>query len=343
MRALFFPSKTVNLALQGGGAHGAFTWGVLDALLEDGRLSFDAISGTSAGAMNAVVFAQGWMAGGRDGARQALANYWGEISRRSYNAFATSGQAKAPTLSAMSKMFMKWTSHLSPYELNPMDHNPLREVVQQQIDFEGLRRHSPFKLFIAATHANSGQLRVFREHELTAAMLLASACLPTLHHSIEVEGQPYWDGGFSANPPVSCFMSGPRCARNVLLVLLSPLMYREAPRAADEIKHRVLELGFTTSFLAEMRVLAQALRHARGSVLPLGRWERRVSGAHFHIINAEDLDAMERAETKLITNAPFLETLRDLGRERAQGWLDRHYEAVGRCSTVELGELFDGR
>ncbi|TAL16581.1 MAG: patatin-like phospholipase family protein, partial [Aquabacterium sp.] len=173
---------TVNLALQGGGAHGAFTWGVLDALLEDGRVAFDGISGTSAGAMNAVALADGWMRGGREGARQALAGFWQEVAQRWQR--SQPGLGLRGSDAPWNRMLRQWASSFSPYELNPLGHDPLREVVQACFDFERLRRESPFRLYIAATEVRTGRLQLFREGELDASRLLASACLPTLQHAV---------------------------------------------------------------------------------------------------------------------------------------------------------------
>ena len=194
------PSR-LNLALQGGGAHGAFTWGVLDVLLEDPRIRFEGLSGSSAGAMNAVAFADGWLKGGRDGARQALAEFWTWAGKHTLPG-VTQGKGEAISLSPAGKMLANWAGHFSPSQLNPFDLNPFRDQLERQIDFKRLRRRSPFKLFIGTTQANTGKLRVFRESELTVDVLLASACLPSIHRSVLIDGEPYWDGGYSANPAV---------------------------------------------------------------------------------------------------------------------------------------------
>ncbi|MDD5250062.1 MAG: patatin-like phospholipase family protein [Rhodocyclaceae bacterium] len=332
--------RRVNLALQGGGAHGAFTWGVLDRLLEDGRVYFDGVSGTSAGAMNAVVLANGLMSGGNDGARAALAAFWAAVAgSQPYKAAvpALDGEniALAPALKAM----LRWTSYLSPGQLNPFDLNPLRDIVEAQIDFARLRTASPVRLFIAATHANSGKLRLFRQPELSADALLASACLPTIHRAVVIDGEPYWDGGFAANPAV--FPLFYECdSRDILLVLLAPLKHKETPDSAAAIKDRVLELTFNSTFLREMRMFAHLREYVSRSWLPLGRFERRIVRSHFHVIEAEDLMCQLTTETKLTADMRFFEMLRDRGRERAQDWLQAHAEDVGRRSTVELSELF---
>ncbi|UCV15752.1 patatin-like phospholipase family protein [Quatrionicoccus australiensis] len=329
----------LNLALQGGGAHGAFTWGVLDGLLADGRVSFEGVSGTSAGAMNAACLAQGLMAGGRDGARQALADFWTAVAKSSPFDQGRQSAGMAPAM----KMMLQWTEHLSPEQLNPLDLNPLRDIIGQQIDFARLRRESPVKLFIAATHANSGKLRIFKNHELSVDALLASACLPTIHRSVIIDGEPYWDGGYSANPAV--FPLFYECtAADIMLVLLTPLRYSETPETAQDIRVRLRELAFNATFLREMRMFA----HLRDQVgeswlpdwLPLNRFEQRLKRQRFHAISADALLGALPAESKLTVNIEFFESLRDDGREHARAWLASYWPSLGRQSTLDLGKLF---
>jgi NTE family protein len=333
-------SQAVSLALQGGGAHGAFTWGVLDHLLEDGRLRFDGVSGTSAGSMNAVVLAQGLMVGGFDGARAALSKFWNTVADSApFVASMPAGEGGFPVLGPVVRLMLQLADHLSPAQLNPFDLNPLRDIVASQIDFEQLRARSPVKLFIAATHANSGKLRVFRSAELSVDTILASACLPTIHHSVIIDGEPYWDGGYSANPAV--FPLFYHCGSpDILLVLLTPLRYKETPRTAYDIKARQRELGFQSTFLREMRVFAHLREFVSGSWMPLGRLERRVARVRFHMIAADELMSELPAETKLIADKRFFTMLRDSGREHAKAWLDEHRAALGKRSTVDLASLF---
>jgi NTE family protein len=223
--------------------------------------------------------------------------------------------------------------------MNPYDVNPLRDIVAAQIDFDRLRTASPVKLFVAATHANTGQLRLFRTPELSADTLLASACLPTVNRAVEIDGEPYWDGGYSANPAVLPLLQECR-AHDMLLVLLSPLRHKGTPGTLEEIRERVLEFAFTTSFLREMRILAQLRDAAAKSWMPPGRFERRVASAHFHLIDAEDVMSDLTAETKLAANMKFFVRLRDLGRARAQAWLHEHFAGVGQRSSVDIGRLF---
>ncbi len=331
---------SLNLALQGGGAHGAFTWGVLDALLADGRFDFDGVSGTSAGAMNAICLAQGLMSGGRDGARAALARFWHAVADSS--PFPSSGNDASgdpPKMPAALKLMLQWTDYLSPEQLNPLDINPLRDILVEQIDFERLHRENPIRLYIAATHANSGKVRIFRNPELSVDAILASACLPTIHRTIEIAGEPYWDGGYSANPAV--FPLFFECdSADILLVLLTPLHYAETPASAQDIKGRLRELAFNATFLREMRMFAHLRTLVSTSLFPLGRMERRLNRARFHVINAESLMSELHAESKLSVNLPFFKRLFDNGQAQAEAWLSEHHGAIGQQSTVDLKGLF---
>ncbi|MFV0371043.1 MAG: patatin-like phospholipase family protein [Azonexus sp.] len=346
------PTIPINLALQGGGAHGAFTWGVLDALLEDGRFSFEGVSGASAGAMNAACLAHGLLQGGREGARRALADFWLAVADAAPPSFAV---GPALNMAPAMKMMLQWTSHLTPEQINPFDLNPLRDVNEAQIDFAGLREHSPVKLFIAATHANSGKLRLFRDSELTADMLLASACLPTLHRTIHLAGEPYWDGGYSANPAVCPLVYHCRSA-DILLVLLTPLHFSETPEGAKEIRARLNELAFNSTFLREMRMFAH-LRDQIGSAplpdslpaslfaslldrLPLARLERRLAGLRFHAISADSVLGELPSDSKLNVNREFFLELHAVGRAAARRWLAAHGDAPGQRPTLDLGKLF---
>jgi len=331
-------SATLSLALQGGGAHGAFTWGVLDALLEDGRIEIKGVSGTSAGAMNAVVLAHGLLKGGHDGAREALANFW-EAVASSAPMLSTGANIRSGHPASSIKILLYWTHLLSPREFNPLNINPLRDIVTAQIDFEHLRAACPLDLFIATTNANTGRLRLFRTPELSAACVLASACLPTVHHTVEIDGEPYWDGAFSANPAVFPLIH--ECeARDILLVLLSPMAHGRTPQSAEEIRRRSQELAFKSTFLREMRSLAHAREYASRTLLPMGRLERRLKQANLHLIADDALMGRLAAESKMTTSQPFLEMLRDQGRAQAREWLESHYQALGRHSSVDIAAVF---
>ena len=346
-RSLGPQRRTLNLALQGGGAHGAFTWGVLDALLQDARFDYEGLSGTSAGALNAALFAHGWLEGGqsdpREGAREALSRFWTAVASQVPFEWFTQGNGETIALSPAGKLLMYWTGHFSPSQLNPLDLNPLRDLINKHIDVERLRAACPFKLFIAATQANSGKLRVFRETELSTDVLLASACLPKVHRPVEIDGEPYWDGGYSANPAV--FPLFYDCdSRDVLLVLLSPLKHQTTPSTQEEINHRAMELAFSANFMREMRMFVHAARFASEGLLPfggLGRLERRLLKMRFHMIDSQDLASLQRTETKMISHGPFLELLHDQGRDRALAWLAEHGQGVGQRGTVNLHKWFE--
>jgi len=321
--------RRLNLALQGGGAHGAFTWGVLDRLLDDTMLSIEGISGSSAGAMNAVVMADGWLKGRRVGAQQALMP----------PSMVVRGEGEGIHLSSGSKLLASWAGQFSPMQLNPFELNPLRDLLAKLVDFEALRARSPFKLFVAATQANTGKLRIFREHELTLDMLMASACLPKIHHPVEIEGAPYWDGGYSANPAIFPLLHD--CdALDVLLVLLSPLRRDDTPRTVKEIDARITELSFSAAFMREMQTYARAAQSSGSSDAAEGSLESRLRAMRFHMIDVFKLSALERIETQALAHGPFLELLRTQGRERAAAWLDGDAESVGERSSIDVQEWF---
>jgi NTE family protein len=335
--------RPLNLALQGGGAHGAFTWGVLDALLADENFSVEGISGTSAGAMNAVCLAAGLLQGGRQGARQLLREFWTAIAREA--PFTTPNEG--PNLPPALKLMLPLTAHLTPEQLNPLDLNPLRDILAQLIDFPALQQAAAPRLFIAATHANSGKLRIFRGAELTLDALLASACLPTLHRTVMIDGEPYWDGGYSANPAIFPLVYD--CiSPDILLVLLTPLRYQATPASAVDIRQRLTELAFNATFLREMRMFANLREEAERRRLPdwLPKWlqlaplEQRLRRVRFHAITADSVLGPLPAESKLAVNLPFFEKLHADGRLHAQQWLAQSAPAVGRQSTLDLGALF---
>lgn len=334
--------KPLNLALQGGGAHGAFTWGVLDTLLADEDLVFEGISGTSAGAMNALCVAHGLMSGGRAGARAALRDFWLAVAGSSPFP-ARSG--KAAMLSPTVKLMLRWTDHLSPAQLNPLDIDPLRDLLEASFDFARLARESPVKLYIAATHANSGQLRIFQQRELCADVFLASACLPTIHRSVVIDGEPYWDGGYSANPAI--FPLAYQCAAaDILLVLLAPLRYAATPTTAPDIRERLRELAFSSTFLREMRAFAHlqaniaALATAAAPAPALGVIEQRLASLRFHAIGAEQTLASLPAESKLAVDVAFFEKLFADGQRHAQQWLAQNKASIGQTATLDLASAF---
>lgn len=330
----------VNLALQGGGAHGAFTWGVLDALLADGRIRPVAVSGTSAGAMNAVALAQGLMDGGADSARESLHRLWKAVAD-SVPALvgALPPQGLNGSTSAWLSMAMDWTRYLGPANFNPLDLNPLRRVVEAQFDFERLRREQPLRLFIAATEANTGRMRLFTEAELSADVLLASGCLPTLFHPVVIDGVAYWDGGYSANPAVFPLLATSR-ACDTLLILLNPLHHEQTPHTGAEIQARLTSMSVQSGFVREMQLLAQAQVRAQRRWWPGDRLDRQLARSRFHLLDGGAALGELAIESKMVVQRDFLLTLFEQGRQLATGWLKRHGAALGQHATVDLARVF---
>lgn len=326
----------LNLALQGGGSHGAFTWGVLDALLEDGRYKFEGVSGTSAGAMNAICLAQGLMTGGNDGARQTLADFWHSIAS-SGSPFTTFWESHHA--STAMRMMLQWTKHLSPEQINPMDINPVRDVLLNLIDFDRLRTESPVKLFIAATHANSGKVRIFKNQEMKVEAALASACLPEISHTVIIDGEPYWDGGFSANPAI--FPLFWECdSSDLLVVLLTPLRFSETPYSPKAVQNRLLDIAFNSNYLREMRMFAHMKEELSKLAVPSWKFERKLRNVHFHAIHAGDTLENLPPDSKLAVNMPFFERLKNSGREYAQQWLEEFGNDVGVKSSLDLSKVY---
>ncbi len=329
------PAKRVNLALQGGGSHGAYTWGVLDALLADERIEISGVSGASAGAMNAVVLAYGLQIGGGQGARERLEAFWLSVSRDGglpiaartlFAAWLGAWQAFSPPgwAAAASQL-------TSPYTFNPLDLNPLREHLAEAVDFDVLRRGESPKLFIAATNVNTGQGEIFRRDSLGADHVMASACLPRLFQAVVIDGAPYWDGGFSGNPPLWPLFYETNC-RDTIIVQINPIARAETPHSAEDIGNRVNEITFNAGLLAELRAADFVARLIDRGVLKDPAYTRQ----RLHRIGGEGGLDRFGARTKTDVSWSFLKTLRDLGREAAREWLARHFDAIGARSTLDV-------
>jgi NTE family protein len=330
--------KTINLALQGGGAHGAFGWGVLDRLVEDERLDIDGISATSAGSINAVVYAHGRMQGDRKGARDALEGFWRKVSESGQKYSPLQGYAwtEGSNLNYAPGylMFESMIRSLSPYQFNPFDFNPLREVLAQCVDFGALPGCKCVELFISATNVRTGKIRVFRNHEVTLDSVMASACLPQLFRAVKVDGEPYWDGGFMGNPALFPLFYHTQ-SRDVVIVHINPIERPGEPMTAPEIQDRVNEITFNSSLLRELRVVAFVTKMIdEGWVKDeyLGRLKRVL----MHSISADDALLGLPVASKLNTDWTFLSHLRDLGRDAAGAWLEQNYKHLGERSTVDL-------
>jgi NTE family protein len=333
--------KSVNLALQGGGAHGAFAWGALDRLLEEEGLAIEGISATSAGAMNAVVLAYGLTVGGRQGARQALDAFWRGIAQ----AALFSPLQPSPwdrffgnyglEMSAVFPLFDALTRIVSPYQSNPLNYNPLRQVLESSIDFAELRRRSAVKLFLSATNVRTGKVRVFRSEEISADAVLASACLPFLFQSVEIDGEHYWDGGYMGNPAVFPLIYECDCA-DVVVVHINPIHRPDVPTTAPEIMNRINEISFNSSLMREMRAVNFVSRLIDDGKVSPGSLRRML----IHGIAADDLMSTLGVASKLNADWDFLLRLRDTGRERTEQWLAAHFDRVGAESTVDLQNVF---
>jgi NTE family protein len=328
----------VDLALQGGGSHGAFTWGVLDRLIEEPWLRIDAISGTSAGAMNAALVADGWTQGGAEGARTALDNYWRRVSQ----AAAFSPLQRSP----LDRLMGRWTLDtspayltmdlmarvLSPYDLNPLGLNPLQNILAESIDFGRLAR-APIKLFITATNVRTGRGRIFRNAEITADVLLASACLPTMFQAIEIDGDPYWDGGYAGNPTLTPLVRESD-AHDTILVQINPRERPDLPRTANEILNRLNEISFNSPLMKELRMMALLREVADPGHGEGARW----AGMRTHRIMSDTLTAFG-ASSKLNAEWEFVSLLKQEGRKSTDAFLRDHREDIGKHSTADFDVL----
>jgi NTE family protein len=333
---------SLDLALQGGGSHGAFTWGALDRLLEeDGTLALQGVSGTSAGALNAGVLASGYAAGGAAGARRALDAFWLDVAAGQGCFGAGAAAWPMPGLAAFNldlnpwyAWFTQFTRLASPYQFNPLDLNPLRMVAERHVDVDALRR-GPLAVFVTATAVRTGQPRVFSGAELSIDALLASACLPQLFRAVQIGGQPYWDGGYSGNPALWPLIYNTP-SLDILLVKINPLVRPGTPDTAEEIADRVNEITFNAGLVGEMRAIAFVQR-----LVAEGRLDgTRYKNLRLHMIGDEKGLAPLHPSSKLNTDRRFLESLRDLGRAAATRWLAAHRGDIGRRSTLDVAQTF---
>jgi len=343
-------TKPINLALQGGGAHGAFAWGVMDKLIEDGRLVIDGISGTSAGSMNAVVYAYGRTTGGADGAREALENFWKAVSdsgqryslvkQMFQNPFSLGAKsifscpAASPTFEAMKFL----TDSFSPYQLNPTNWNPLLDILNQQVDFDRLNQCRETKLFLSATNVRSGKVRVFNTREITASAVMASSCLPHLFQAVEIDGEHYWDGGYMGNPSLFPLFYNTTVG-DVLIVHINPIERNHLPKTSTEIYDRVNEVTFNSSLIKELRSVAFVQKLLDEGWLK-DEYRDQLMYVRIHSLRADKALADLSAASKFFSEWDFLIMLRDRGRDYAQQWLDENFASVGVRSTVDLRREF---
>ena len=331
----------VDIALQGGGSHGAFSWGVLDRLLEEPWLCIEGISGTSAGAMNAAVLVYGHQTGGVEGARAALAAFW----RRVADSARFSPFQRGP----MDILLGRWTLDsspmyvamdlmsrlVSPYDVNPKGINPLRDILAEQIDF-GVLAQSPINLFITATNVRTGRGKVFKNADITPDVLLASACLPTMFQAIEIDGEAYWDGGYSGNPTLSTLIRETK-ARDTILIPINPIERLPAPRTASEILNRLNEVSFNAVVLKELKMMALLRK-----VADPGDGEGRLwATMRVHMVRNDVLNDLG-ASSKVLAEWAFFEYLHKEGRKAAETFLETHAGDLGKRSTLDLEVLLEG-
>jgi NTE family protein len=333
--------KKVNLALQGGGAHGAFTWGVLDHLLADGRLAIEGISGASAGAMNAIMLADGLARGGPEEAQKRLAEFWRAASLggnlpplqravvdRMLWFLPVEGVPMLAWLDALSQLY-------SPYDVNPLNINPLRDLIERFVDFEAVRNCEALQLFVTATNVYTGRLHVFSRKKISAQAIMASACLPNLFRAVEIDGVPYWDGGYLGNPVIFPFFRTTD-SEDVLVVQINPLARHSVPTSAQEIMNRVNEITFNSSLLDEFRAIEFVGRLIDQRRLPRGKGPGQYRRINVHRIVLDSEGKAFTAASKLSNDYEFFEMLRDNGRRAARRFLDEHFDDIGVKSTVDL-------
>jgi NTE family protein len=339
--------KRINLALQGGGSHGAFAWGVLDKLLEDGRLEIEGLCATSAGTMNACAYAYGKMIGGPDKARETLHQFWWNIhcAGKQYSPIRRmpwDGMMQALSqhnpwnmdqsfsflyFDALSRMF-------SPYQLNPFDFNPLRDVLSKTVDFEALRHCECTDLFVSATHVQTGKVRVFHNEEVTLDVAMASACLPFLFKAVSVDGEDYWDGGYLGNPAIYPLFYRTQ-SRDVMIIHINPLFRPKTPVTAPEILNRINEISFNASLIEQMRSIAFVKKLIEQDMLK-DQHKDDFKNILLHSVRADEVMLQLSVASKFDTEWDFLTYLRDTGRAAMQAWLDRHFDDVNERDTVDV-------
>ena len=342
-------AKVINLAIQGGGAHGAYAWGVIDRLLEDGRIRIEGLSGTSAGSMNAVVYAYGDMRGGRGGAREALYNFWKRISEAGA---ISSPLRQMPWEHVSSHLSNRWnqdgsiayqmfdlmTRIFSPYQFNPFNFNPLRRVLEEAVDFDALHGCQRTKLFLSTTNVRNGKVRVFKTEEITADVVMASACLPFLFHAVQIGDDHYWDGGYMGNPSLHPFFHHTE-TRDVLVIHINPIDRDEVPESSADILNRLNEITFNASLLKEMRAVAFVTKLIEEDWLK-EEHKHKLKHVLIHSIRADGVLCDLSVASKFNTSWQFLLYLRDLGREIAAKWLEENFDSIGQRSTVDVRAEF---
>lgn len=333
--------RVINLAIQGGGSHGAFAWGVIDKLLEDGRVHIEGISGTSAGSMNAVVLAYGLLIGGREGARQKLTDFWWDISQAG-NVFNITQQlpwekfwfGRNMDFSIGHAVFETITHLFSPYQLNPFDFNPLKDILLKNVDFDHLQTCQVTKLFISATNVRTGQVKVFNTEDVSANVIMASSCLPYIFKAVEIDSEYYWDGGYTGNPALFPFFYYTDCP-DIMIIHINPIERPGPPVMASEIFNRITEISFNSGLLHEYRAIAFVQKLLDENWVK-DEFRDKLKYILLHSISADTALSDLNAATKNASNWDFLCLLRDRGRVYASDWLARNFDKIGVKSTFDL-------
>jgi len=333
--------KRINLALQGGGAHGAFTWGVLEHLLSDDRLVIEGVSGTSSGAMNAIMLTDGLARGGRAEAQKRLGDFWRSVSstgdlpplqravvERLLAFTPVEGSPVQAWLDLMSRFF-------SPYDFNPLNINPLKELVERFVDFKAVQSYADIQLFISATNVQTGRVRIFPREKVTADAVMASACLPELFRAVEIDGVPYWDGGYLGNPVIFPFF-GTTQTEDVLVVQINPLVRQKTPTSSAEIMNRLNEITFNSPLIAEYRAMEFVARLIDQGRVPHGVGPGQYRRINVHRIVLDRFGTQFDASSKLTTDYDFFDMLRINGKRAARRFVDEHFDDIGVKSTVDL-------
>ncbi len=334
-------SKHLNIALQGGGAHGAYAWGILDYLAEDGRINIDGMSGTSAGAMNAVVYSYGMMKGGPDQARKAMEDFWWDVSR--YGAFLSPVKKSpffsefwgiAPIQALTYSLFDTITRTFSPYQFNPANFNPLKDILEKHVNFEELDHCKDTKMFVCATNVRTGNPHIFTNETLTSDAVLASACLPFLFQAVEIDGESYWDGGYTGNPALYPLIYK-TVTRDFLVVHINPMERKQIPNSAAEIMNRLNEITFNASLVKEMRAISFVQKLIHQDWLK-DEYKDNLKAIRMHAIRADqDMQDFD-VSTKFSSDWDFLTDLKNRGRKHAKAWLHKNFDKIGNESTIDI-------
>lgn len=331
--------KKINLALQGGGSHGAFTWGILDKILEDGRLDIDNICSTSAGTVNSVVLTAGKIKNGNEGARTALHDFWQDVSKINGKYYNQPTPFINNLINRLQYSIADMMSHvISPYQFNPFNINTLKYLLEKHINFKELKDKAPHKLYISATNVTNGKIKIFDNNDLSVETVLASACLPNIFQAVKVKDDYYWDGGYTGNPTLWPLFHNEYSTNDIIIIHINPIIRDKIPKTACEIINRTNEISFNSSLLNELRGVELINRILKEGWLK-DEFKDQLQYVHLHSIRADKALLKFDVSTKSETDWNFLKKLRDIGRNEASIWLDKNFDHIGKRSTIDLKEV----